>query len=209
MNNKELSVSNALLFGTHTTQRHFWFLFRIILIYLGIFFSPLLFRNTHSSFFQILISGLVLVLSTVASLGLTRISLNFYDKKPSAIQDLFVLVHLFIRYLICSLMYYLIILIGLLLFIIPGIIWAVRFHLFEYVLVDKELGPLEAFKLSYSITKGKVGILLKFLIISFLLQIGGLLAAGVGIFVTLPVVVLAHGFIYRKLANNKQSSQQN
>ncbi|MEA3324508.1 MAG: hypothetical protein U9Q37_05135 [Euryarchaeota archaeon] len=43
---------------------------------------------------------------------------------------------------------------GLILLTIPGIIWAIKFQFFDYLIVDKGLGPIDALEKSSEITRG-------------------------------------------------------
>lgn len=47
--------------------------------------------------------------------------------------------------------------VGLLLLIVPGILLIPRIYLTEYFIVDKDMGPVEAIKASMAITKGNTG----------------------------------------------------
>ena len=51
-------------------------------------------------------------------------------------------------------LYGLIVLAGMILLVIPGIIWAVKLQYFSYFIIDKKLAPIEALKESSRITTG-------------------------------------------------------
>ena len=92
---------------------------------------------------------------------------------------------------------------GLILLIIPGIIWAVRFSFSFYIVVDTKVGPVIAMKESYAITKGKFWKLLLFWIVVGLVNLLGLICLGVGLFVSVPVTTLASVYVYRWLSQRK------
>ena len=86
---------------------------------------------------------------------------------------------------------------GLILFIVPGIIAALTFGLAPYIVIDKGLGPIAALKESARITKGNR---LRFLALSgatTLIMLLGILALFVGVFVAMPVIMLATIAAYR------------
>ena len=87
-------------------------------------------------------------------MGITKISLKILDGENGKYTDLFSCTALFFKYLGASILYGLIIFAGSLLFIIPGIIWAIRYQFCIYFVIDKGLRPIEALKMSSKIIKG-------------------------------------------------------
>ena len=70
---------------------------------------------------------------------------------------------------------------------------------FKYLIIDKGLGPIEALKESRRITTGQRWQLLLFVLILALLNILGALALFIGLFVTMPVTMIAMAHVYRGL----------
>jgi len=201
MAEKSFSTSEALRFGWQIFKENAVFL---ILIYLIIFFNGVIFElirkilgNSQAimSFTSILQWGLSLVLG----MGLIRIGLQFVDGKKGSYSDLIKDYRLFFKYLAGSIVYGLIVLGGLLLLIVPGIIWAIKFQFWSYLLIDKGMGPIEAIKKSGELTRGVKWGLLKFLLVIFLVTLVGLLALVVGLFVAIPVTCIAMVYVYRQL----------
>lgn len=148
-----------------------------------------------------------LVLSIVMDMGLIRISLRFCDQEKGRFSELFNCYPLFFRYFIGSILYGLIVLGGLVLLIIPGIIWAIKFQFFGYFIVDKKTGPIEALKRSAAITKGAKRNLFLFAILLGFINILGALFFIVGLFATIPTTMVALAFVYRKLLSHSQAEQ--
>jgi uncharacterized membrane protein len=67
--------------------------------------------------------------------------------------------------------------------------------------IDKNLEPVEAVKTSWRMTKGNVWNLFFFGILLGLINILGFLCLIVGLFITVPLSMLATAFVYRKLLN--------
>jgi uncharacterized membrane protein len=65
--------------------------------------------------------------------------------------------------------------------------------------IDRELGPIEAMKGSYRMTYGYKWSLLGLLLMLLLINLLGLLAFIVGVFVSAPVSLLAVTHVYRLL----------
>ena len=57
-------------------------------------------------------------------------------------------------FLACTLLYWLIVSIGLVLLVIPGLIFAIRFQFSFYYIIDKKIPVLESFSKSYALTRG-------------------------------------------------------
>src|SRR5687768_6930359 len=112
--------------------------------------------------FSALINLALFVLGQFISIGLTRISLKLYDGQKPELADLFSGSGVFFKYLFTTIVYAVIVAVGFILLILPGIYWAIRFAASTYVVVDKELGPLEALRESWRLTQGHVWELLLF-----------------------------------------------
>jgi uncharacterized membrane protein len=98
-----------------------------------------------------------------------------------------------------GILYGLIVLAGIILLIVPGIVWAVKFSLCFYFVIDKGLGPVQALKASSRTTIGVKWPLFGFGLLCGLINLLGLLCLVVGVFVTYPTVLIAHALVYRQL----------
>ena len=139
------------------------------------------------------------LMDSVFSLGFSHIALLLYDNERISYKDLFACTHLAIKHFIASLLNACIVTLGLLFFIIPGIIALVRLGFFSYIIADKGLGPLAALQESYRLTTGITTQLLGVLLIIILLNSLGGALFGIGLFLTYPITVLLYAYIYRQL----------
>ncbi len=89
--------------------------------------------------------------------------------------------------------------VGLILLIIPGIIWAIQFCFYDYLIVDRGFGPVDALKKSSEITKGVKLDLFVFGMLLGIINLLGFICLVVGLFVTIPTTMVAMAFVYRKL----------
>lgn len=90
---------------------------------------------------------------------------------------------------------------GLLLFIIPGIVFAVRLSFTRFVSLEQKLSPMAALKESKRLTKGYRWKLFLFYIVCSFINIVGLLCLIIGVFYTAPLTQLARGIVYKKLSS--------
>jgi len=125
--------------------------------------------------------------------------LRFCDNEKGRFADLFSQYPLFPQYIVGSILYGLIVFAGTILLIIPGIIWGIQFCFYDYFIVDKGLGPIEALKRSSAITKGVKWDLFAFFLILSGINLLGALCLLIGLFVTIPTTMVALAFVYRKL----------
>jgi len=144
------------------------------------------------------------ILQSLIALGLIKISLHFCDNESSKISELFSCLPLLVNYLISSILYFLMVFIGIILLIVPGIIVSIRFQFFGYFIVDEEAGPIEALKKSFAMTRGTALWLLLFGLLVGLINLVGALALIIGLFVTVPIGMIAYASVYRKLKGTPQ-----
>jgi hypothetical protein len=164
-------------------------------------------------------------LSILVGLGLNKIMLKVIDKQKPKFTDLFSQYRLFWKYLFATILYSLIIMIPvgismllslflvkdnqnpiyifipIIIFIIAivfSILVGIRVQFFPYLIIEG-LGPIEALKESFRITKGLVGDLFVFGLVMMAIALAGLLALFVGTLITMPIVAIATAFVYRKL----------
>lgn len=135
----------------------------------------------------------------VLEMGILKISLTLHDGLKAKMPDLFSCFPLFFRYVGGMALYLLIVAGGLVLLIVPGVIWAVRFGFYACLIVDKGLGPVEALKKSYEMTRGSAWNVFLLDILSAGIILLGILCLVIGLFAAIPVTLLAWVYVYRKL----------
>jgi uncharacterized membrane protein len=143
------------------------------------------------------------IILLIARIGHTKIFLRMTDGEKPELSGLFKEYRLFWKYLGVTILFPLTVFAGLILLIIPGIYWAVRFAFSPLIVVDTGAGPIRAMKESWAITKGKFWRLFWFCIVIILINIAGFLLIGVGLLVTIPISTFASIQVYRKLSQQK------
>jgi len=201
MTNKFI-ISEAVQFGWNTTKSNIGFFIGLLIVAGLIQYIPDIIATTIEADAPFLSSIILIasyVLSMIVMMGLIKIFLRFCDGEKGGFSDLLSCYPLFFKYLVGSILYGLIVSLGLILLILPGIIWAIKFYFFDYLIIDKGLGPIDALEKSSEITRGVKLDLFTFGILLGLLNLLGLLCLLVGLFVTIPVTMVATAFVYRKL----------
>lgn len=146
------------------------------------------------------------LLGTFVSLGMVAFFLKAHDHPESVESSELWHPQPFLQYLAAKLLTGVVVVLGFLLLVIPGVILALMFLFSEYLVVDRKLGPLEAMAESKRITSGHKWKLLGLAGLLVLMNLAGLLCLIVGLLVTIPVSALAMVHAYRLLARNAQAS---
>ncbi len=137
--------------------------------------------------------------SVLISMGLIRIALKIVDGKPVEVADLFQRVDLALPYIVASFLVGIMVAIGFVFLIIPGIYLAITFGFYGYNIVDKEHGIMESIEQSAAITRTQKWDLFGFGVALFFFNLLGALLLGIGLLITVPVSMLAAAYVYRKL----------
>lgn len=202
MTTKNFSISEAVQFGWDTMKSNIGFFIGLLIAVGLIDYVPDIIAviiKADSPILLVIIQIASVVLSMIIAMGLIKICLRFCDGEKGEFSDLFSCYPLFLDYLIGSIIYGLIVTVGLILLIIPGIIWAIQFRFYSYLIIDRGLGPIDALKKSSEITKGVKWDLFVFGIVLWVINLLGLLCLVVGLFATIPTTIVAIAFVYRKL----------
>jgi uncharacterized membrane protein len=146
------------------------------------------------------------LLSSLIGLGLVRVSLRAQAGEKFELTDLYRDWRLLGKFLAASVLYELIIFGGILLLVIPGIVWSIKFQYFPYLILEGK-GPLEALKISGRLTEGQ-----KWLLLALDLVLGGILALsvftlGLGLLVAIPVTLVARAAVFRKLRSSLETKR--
>lgn len=143
-------------------------------------------------------------LQTVVAIGMTMIGLKLTRGQSAQVSDVYSHTEPFLRYFLTSVVRSLIILGGLILLIIPGIVWGIKYVFSLIAVVDKDIKMKDALKLSAAMTKGNKWKLfgMGFGFLGF--NILGALALGVGLLVTIPISFISGFVIYEKLRKHAE-----
>jgi uncharacterized membrane protein len=203
----EFSTGSAIRFGWETFKRRPWFFVGSTLVILivslavdsliGVIDGVMSGGPDQPSIFGMLVN---FALGTLVSMGATAFYLAAHDNPDTV--ELSSLWHPrpFWKYLGASILLGLAIGIGFILLIVPGVIFALMFLFTTFIVIDRELGPIEAMKESHRITRGHKWPLLGFVIVLTLINLLGVLALVVGLLVSIPVSTLAFVHAYRVLS---------
>lgn len=209
--NKTFSVKETIIYSVRALIEHPWYFVKLFLKWIAFCVAILL--------PLCILMGLLTLLGTVASASVlvfailsssfllayllalvyiwcapTKLLLHFYDNGPVkihfadffkmfSISKLFKLIGVFLLYTI-------IVTLGLILFIIPGIYLAIKLQFALFYMIDKNISVREAFKRSYAATTGNFWRILAVDVIAAVLM---------QLIITIPISYLMGMYMYRKL----------
>src|SRR5262249_42214458 len=138
-------------------------------------------QATDNTAVQVLFSLIGWIVGLLLAFGLIRATIAITKGEKPEVGMLFQ-TDGFGPYIIASILFGLGVVIGLILCIIPGVIFAVVYHFYGYVLVENpSMGPTDALKRAADISRGHRWELVGLFIVLFLINIVGLLACVVGV----------------------------
>jgi len=226
--NKHLSLSDALSFGFKRFVDHILFIIGLGLLLAALVSSialsgilvGALAKGSMLGFQEVLaclpdmkhcISQFLIPIIFVASLlamivfawlhlGYIKVMFDLHDNNTALLSTLFSQGRKIIYYIVGMFLYVLMIAVGLVLLIIPGIYVWYRFGFYSYSIVDRNIGPIDALKYSWNLTKShNMFTLGLWVIFALLTRFAGALAfltGGIG------YITLING--YRQLQNQVQ-----
>ncbi len=189
---KKVIIGDAVEAGWNSVKAHIGFFIGIFLL-----FAALSFMSAYASgigtraVLGLLISGI--------SIGYIKLAIDVVDGKSPEFKELFSCFSLLLKYILAAILYTLVVTIGLALFVIPGVIWAVQFGFYPYVIVKERLWPLAALRRSSAITEGVKGKLIIFALALIGINLLGVIALGIGVIVTIPLSVIAAAHVFKQL----------
>jgi uncharacterized membrane protein len=204
-----LPIGDCIKFGWETFKKRPWILIGALLL-VGLVYAIPGILTPHPEVVEGqpppppttlgIVMGLVsFVVSILASLGLTSFSLRAHDNiETVTIGDLWNPDPVW-RYLGAYLLILLIVIVGFILLVIPGIIASLGLSFATYLVIDRGMQPVASIKESWRITKGnKWRIFLLGLALTGV-NILGALALVIGLLVSVPITLLAVVHAYRYL----------
>lgn len=197
------SVSTALRFGWETFKKRPWFLVGATLLVFILSWIISAIQNMENS---VVVLGFFIFLaalgaSTLLDMGFTALYLRAHDNVSKASLDDLWHPKPFWQYLVATVIISFLVLAGLILLIVPGLILMTLFAFTKFLVIDRNLGPIEAMKESVRISRGHRLDLFLLLLVLIIINILGVIALLVGLLVTVPVSVLTLAHAYRTLSS--------
>ncbi len=140
------------------------------------------------------ISSLV---SVFLLLGATRIGLNVVSGKPFSVGMLFGQGRLVLRAFFAQILFAIVVGIGFILLIFPGVYLMLRYGQYMVAMVDKDMGIMDSFAYSSRITENNKGNIFVLVLFSILIALAGCLALILGLLFAYPMILIMFLVAYR------------
>lgn len=192
----------AFQFAWKTIQEYFGFLIGLIVVTQGIVLLPEILLAPLSKS-QPWLWGIGKFLVWLASMfvgaGLLKILIALVYQHKARFTDLFSASAVFAQYLIGTVLYGLLTVVGYLLLIVPGVIWGLEYKFVPYLLVHTGCSFQEAFQGSRRMTDGAKKDLLVMMLMILGINLIGALFLGIGLLMTVPMTMVAEVHVYKQL----------
>lgn len=205
---KTISTKQILKTAWEHTKTHFWFLWGLFAIIgvVTIVLSISLDAYEENAIAVIVLMIAQMLIGIIFQIGVCRILLNLSVGRTVEYGQLIGNSQYLVRFFLATLLYSLIVTVGTLLLLIPGIIWSLKYSQWPYLMVEKNMGVLESLKKSGEITYGaKMDMFVLMLALAGIMLIS-VIPLGLGLIVTIPLSTLVPVFVYRELTREHVSS---
>ena len=197
-----MSVGDAVSYGWSAYWKNVGPMVVIALVIFGInlVFSAIG-RASDSFAFQLLFQLIGWLIGLFLALGWFRVALEITRGTRPEVGDVFK-AEGYGPYIVASIVFGIGFFIGLILFVIPGIIFAVVFGFYGFVAAEQGNAAvaMDTLKRSADITRGHRWQLFGLAIVLLLINLVGLLACGVGLLFTSGITIIAWAYTYRRLS---------
>ena len=210
LSQKKFSKEQAIKFGWGRTIDNlgFFIVYLLIIFATEFFFSFFIEIFDEAEFYSLSIIFNLgsFIVTIVSSIFAVKIGLRLYDnEKIGSYEFLAFNASTFFKFLLAYILFTIMVIVGFILLIVPGIYLALKYQFFQFLIIDRDMDVIESFKESGRITEGSKWNLFFFALLLILIVIIGVLALIVGIFVAVPVIMVAWAYVYKKLTSGVSS----
>ncbi len=201
---KGFSKREAVEFGWRTMRANLpvFLIFLVVSMLAGFFFSGFagLFEKRLPVLSLVFNVGYALLTIAINLVGI-KLALKFCDNDRRDIGEVISFTPArFLKFAAGYILYGLLVGAGLILLIVPGVFFMVKYQYVVYFIADKDTEIVEAFQRSSAITGGIKWELFVFLILLSLINTAGVICFFVGLIVTIPVTMVAMAYVFRRLS---------
>jgi len=198
---ERLDIGGAVSYGWRAMVDNIFYFVVLGLIFLvveAIFYVPGSFAVKYP-YISAILGVIGLLIAVYIHLAITVISLKVYAGEEPKFGDIFAGNRYYWRFLGADILYGLLVLVGLILCVIPGIYFAIKYHFYGYLIVDQDMGVMDSLKKSGDITRGAWWDLLLLFILFWLISLGGLILCGIGVLFAWPIVFMGLVYAYKRI----------
>ena len=199
-----LSLNKAIQKGWEGTSHYLGFYITLVLLIVLFNLLPSVIDSffTDNNWFAPTVRGIFIILIALITLGMVRTTLKSVDRQEPTVVELF-RGHLFFKYIATALIYLGVVAGGLVLLVVPGLYWGLKYQFATYLVIDEKLSIAKSFEESARMVKGHEWDLFAYWLLMFMLNLVGLLFFGIGLVLTMPVTFVGYSYLYKQLRDGR------
>jgi len=183
-------------------------LFLIGIVYVLISSVSWVFRFATAGLLSVLSLAYSILLINPVGYGVAFAYLRAVRDDPVEVKDMFEVFRNYWNVVLASLLVGVIVSIGFVLLIVPGIIFACKLAFTPYLVVDRKMAVIEAIKESWRMTGGHSWKVFLIGLLAIPICIAGWICFGVGIILAIMWVTLAFATLYHAVSKLDEASPQ-
>ena len=146
MDGDRLDIGEAISYGWNSMKENVGF---FVLVFLIVWVVEGVFYGIGGAFIKypvvtIILYVIGLLLGIFIQMSIVNITLRLNRGGEPDFKDMYSAYRYFGKFLLAAILYGLLVLAGLILFVIPGIYWAIKYHFFGYFVIEQNMDPLAA-----------------------------------------------------------------
>lgn len=196
------SIGNSVSYGWNAYWKNVgpMLLIALVIIVVSVVIS-LIGQATGNTIISLLFSIIGWIVGLLLGFGLIHASLAVTRGEKPEVSMLFE-TEGFGPYIVASILFGIGFAIGLILCIIPGIIFALVFMFYGYIISENgdAIGPTDALKKASELTQGHRGELFGFVVVLILINLAGAILCGIGLLFTYGITAIAVAHTYKMLS---------
>ena len=145
-------------------------------------------------------TGFLFVVAQVIGAGVIRGALGITEGRPFQVSELFKTEGIG-PVVVASLLVGVLTGVGYILCYLPGIVVAFVTSYTLFFVIDRGLAPVDAIKASYELVKDNLANTIVWYLVGGIVAFAGAIACGVGLLVTVPLVIIGTAYTYKKLTD--------
>ncbi len=198
---ERVPIEEAIECGWNGMKKNFWKLLGMFGVVYGaaIIHAVLNYFLRHKLLASLVVSLLYFVLVMLFWSGLVHVMLKIVRNQDYRFTDLFAMGSRIFHLLGAAILSGLVISLGMLCLIVPGIILAIKLQYFAYFVVDKSMGPIQSLKASWEVTKDVKLKLILFSLVTGCINALGFLALIIGVIPASMIIMIANTYVYIRL----------
>jgi uncharacterized membrane protein len=152
--------------------------------------------------------GYLILLLSPLDFGASWVFLKCVRGEKIDVQDMFSVFENYLNVVLAGLLATAIVGLGMMLLLVPGIIFACRLAFVRYLVMDRKMEPVEAVKESWRMTRGHANQIFLTGLLAFFVALAGLLCFGVGVIVSWMWIRCAFASMYYAVSELERSKGQ-